>query len=189
MIYSLSESDYSLGAHPKVMEALMATNMEHTDGYALDRFSLDTADMIRELIGKSDARVQLSRRRNTHQHHSHSCCFETIRGGYFGRFRTYIRSRDGVRGGDRSPRLCSSYRRRQTSAQKMWKKYCFITKMDIPTIPKLVYITHPTENGGVYTKAELTALRDCCDKHGLYLYMDGARLWYGPRIGQATICL
>ena len=43
-------------------------------------------------------------------------------------------------------------------------------------IPKLVYITHPTENGGVYTKAELKALRECCDKHGLYLYMDGARL-------------
>ena len=55
MIYF--RSDYSLGAHPKVMEALMATNMEHTDGYALDRFSFDTADMIRELIGKSDAHV------------------------------------------------------------------------------------------------------------------------------------
>ena len=32
MIYF--RSDYSLGAHPKVMEALMETNMEHTDGYA-----------------------------------------------------------------------------------------------------------------------------------------------------------
>ena len=38
MIYF--RSDYSLGAHPKVMEALMATNMEHTDGYALDRKSV-----------------------------------------------------------------------------------------------------------------------------------------------------
>ena len=40
----------------------------------------------------------------------------------------------------------------------------------------MAYITHPTENGGVYTKAELTALSECCKKHGLYLYMDGARL-------------
>ena len=40
----------------------------------------------------------------------------------------------------------------------------------------MVYITHPTENGGLYTKAELTALHDCCKEHGLYLYMDGARL-------------
>ena len=29
-------SDYSQGAHPKVMEALMKTNFEHTDGYGLD---------------------------------------------------------------------------------------------------------------------------------------------------------
>ena len=34
MIYF--RSDYSLGAHPKVKEALMKTNMEHSDGYALD---------------------------------------------------------------------------------------------------------------------------------------------------------
>ena len=34
MIYF--RSDYSLGAHPKVMEALEKTNMEHTDGYGMD---------------------------------------------------------------------------------------------------------------------------------------------------------
>ena len=43
-------------------------------------------------------------------------------------------------------------------------------------IPKMAYITHPTENGGVYTKAELTALRDCCKKHERYCYIDGARV-------------
>ena len=43
-------------------------------------------------------------------------------------------------------------------------------------IPKMVYITQPTENGGIYTKAELKALHDCCREHDLYLYADGARL-------------
>ena len=55
MIYF--RSDYSLGAHPKVMEALMNTNMEHTDGYAEDKFSFETADMIKEMIGKPDAHI------------------------------------------------------------------------------------------------------------------------------------
>ena len=55
MIYF--RSDYSLGAHPKVMEALMETNMEHTDGYGEDKFSYETADMIREMIGKPDAHI------------------------------------------------------------------------------------------------------------------------------------
>ena len=35
-------------------------------------------------------------------------------------------------------------------------------------LPRLVYISDTTEIGTVYTKAELTALRRCCDEHGLY---------------------
>ena len=55
MIYF--RSDYSLGAHPKVMAALQETNMEHTDGYGDDKFSHACADMIREMIGRPDAHV------------------------------------------------------------------------------------------------------------------------------------
>lgn len=42
--------------------------------------------------------------------------------------------------------------------------------------PKMCYISDTTELGGVYTKAELSALSECCRKNGLYLYLDGARL-------------
>ena len=45
--------------------------------------------------------------------------------------------------------------------------------------PKLVYISHPTELGTLYTKQELTDLRKVCDECGLYLFLDGARLAYG----------
>lgn len=45
--------------------------------------------------------------------------------------------------------------------------------------PKLVYISNPTEIGTIYTKAELEALRAVCDRCGLYLFLDGARLGYG----------
>ena len=44
------------------------------------------------------------------------------------------------------------------------------------TEPGLVYISNATENGAVYTKAELTALYTFCREHGLYLFIDGARL-------------
>ena len=45
--------------------------------------------------------------------------------------------------------------------------------------PGMVYISQPTENGTLYSKAELTALRETCLKCGLPLYVDGARLGYG----------
>ena len=42
--------------------------------------------------------------------------------------------------------------------------------------PGMVYLSWPTELGTLYTRAELAALRQCCDVHGLFLYLDGARL-------------
>ena len=42
--------------------------------------------------------------------------------------------------------------------------------------PRLVYISQSSELGTVYTKAELIALAGFCHSHGLYLYIDGARL-------------
>lgn len=44
--------------------------------------------------------------------------------------------------------------------------------------PGMIYISHPTEYGTLYSKAELTALRNVCDRHGMKLYLDGARLAY-----------
>ena len=45
--------------------------------------------------------------------------------------------------------------------------------------PGMVYISHPTEYGTLYSRAQLEALRAACDEYGLKLYMDGARLGYG----------
>lgn len=45
--------------------------------------------------------------------------------------------------------------------------------------PGMVYISHPTEYGTLYTKEELTALSEVCKEYNLPLYLDGARLGYG----------
>ena len=44
--------------------------------------------------------------------------------------------------------------------------------------PGMVYISHPTEYGTLYTKQELTALHEVCSRYGIPLYVDGARLAY-----------
>ncbi len=45
--------------------------------------------------------------------------------------------------------------------------------------PKMVYISNPTELGTIYYKKELEDLHSVCQKYGLYLFLDGARLGYG----------
>ena len=173
MIYF--RSDYSLGAHPKIMQALMDTNMEHTDGYCLDRFSDECTEMIRQWVGKPEADI----------HYfvgGTPCNTTTISAG--------LRPYEGVI----TPATGHIYVHETGSVElNGHRQFAMPTPdgklrpSDIETalihhedehtvIPKMVYITHPTENGGVYTKAELTALSRCCRKHGLTFYMDGARL-------------
>ena len=173
MIYF--RSDYSCGAHPKVMQALIDTNLEHTDGYCLDRFSDECTEMIKEWVGKPDADV----------HYfvgGTPCNTTTISAG--------LRPYEGVI----TPSSGHIYVHETGSVElNGHRQFAMPTPegklrpSDIETallhhedehcvIPKVVYITHPTENGGVYTKAELTALSECCKKHNLTFYMDGARL-------------
>lgn len=45
--------------------------------------------------------------------------------------------------------------------------------------PGMVYISHPTEMGTLYTRRELQSLSEVCRQNDLKLYVDGARLGYG----------
>jgi len=45
--------------------------------------------------------------------------------------------------------------------------------------PGMVYITHPTELGTLYTLEELRSLSKVCREAAIPLYLDGARLGYG----------
>ena len=173
MIYF--RSDYSLGAHPKVMEALMETNMEHTDGYAEDRFSFETADMIREMIGRSDAHIHFlvgGTPTNTITIAAALRPYEGAISAASGHI--YVHETGSVEA--TGHRVFAAPTEDGKLRPADIEKIMLLHEDEHTVIPKLVYITHPTENGGVYTKAELKSLRECCDKHGLYLYMDGARL-------------
>lgn len=51
------DSDYTAGAHPEVLDRLVATNAEHTAGYGNDPYTAHAKALIREAIGSADAEV------------------------------------------------------------------------------------------------------------------------------------
>ena len=55
--------------------------------------------------------------------------------------------------------------------------------------PGMVYITHPTEYGTIYSLAELEQLSAVCHKHSIPLYIDGARMGYGLAAEGADVAL
>jgi threonine aldolase len=55
--------------------------------------------------------------------------------------------------------------------------------------PGMVYISHPTEYGTLYSKDELENLSCICRQHGLTLFMDGARLGFGLMSDETDVTL
>ena len=52
------------------------------------------------------------------------------------------------------------------------------TELEHTVQPGMVYISHPTELGTIYTRAELEELYAVCRECGMYLFVDGAHLAY-----------
>lgn len=169
------KNDYSLGAHPKILQALTDTNMTLTDGYGIDPFCDGAADMIREMIDCPEAYVQfLTAGTQTNQtalaaflrpHHSvispstgHVCVHETGAIEATGHKINHVPTTDG------------KLRPEDIDAVMAEHEDEHYVK------PAIIYISNSTETGLIYTKAELIALREKCLEHGLLTYIDGARL-------------
>lgn len=56
-------------------------------------------------------------------------------------------------------------------------------------MPKMVFLSFPSEYGTIYSKEELINIRKVCDKYNLYLYIDGARLGYGLGADECDVTL
>ncbi len=55
--------------------------------------------------------------------------------------------------------------------------------------PGMVYISHPTELGTLYTSDELFTISAVCEKYKIPLYLDGARLAYALRAHNTDVTL
>ena len=176
------ECDYATGAHPKVMEKLMETNLEECPGYGVDEHCQHAAQMLKELCQAPDADVHflvggtqtnvtvISALLRPWQsiistHSGHINVHETGAVEHSGHKIEAVTAENGKISAEQVAALADSY---YTS--------------DIPehiTQPKMVYISFPTEVGSIYTLSELEALRSVCDEYHLYLFVDGARMNYG----------
>ena len=171
-------NDYSEGAHPKVLQALMDTNLVQTCGYGLDPYCMKAADLIRGLCEAPEADVHFlvgGTQTNTIVIASLLQPYEAVIAAHTGHISTHETGAIEATGhkvctvfspdGKLTPALIESVVKEHSASN-----------VEHMVLPRLVYISDTTEIGSLYSKAELTALRECCDKYGLYLFVDGARL-------------
>ena len=168
-------NDYSLGAHPKILEALQKTNMEHTDGYGDDRFCQEAAGIIRQLTGKPQAHVHFMVGGTPTNVITIAAALQPYEGvispdtGHI-----YVHETGAVEAtGHRIFAVATEEGKLQPEDIQ---NVLLLHEDEHTVIPRLVYISLPTENGSIYTKEELLSLSRFCRQNGLYLYIDGARL-------------
>lgn len=173
MIYF--QSDYSIGAHPKVMEALMKTNMEHTTGYGLDEHCINAANMIKKMIGNENCAV--------HMMVGGTPCNITLISSALRPYESVISCRTGHIYSHETGGVEANGHRVLTvdGINGKMQPYMIDEALDEyedehTAMPRMVYISQPTECGSIYSEAELVALYNKCKEKNLYLYVDGARL-------------
>ena len=180
MIYF--NNDYAEGCHPKVLEALVKTNLEQTPGYGEDEFCRSAAEKIKKLCGRESLSVHfLVGGTQTNmtvidaalRPHQGALCAVT---GHINTHETgaveatghkvlTVPSDDG--------KITADQVRSYVTAHWADGAHEHLAQ------PKLVYISNPTELGTLYTRSELEDLSNTCRELGLYLFLDGARLGYG----------
>lgn len=180
MIYF--NNDYAEGCHENVLQALIRTNMDQTPGYSEDKYCAAAAAKIRKLCGREDVAVHfLVGGTQTNmtvidaalRPHQGALCADS---GHINVHETGAVEATGHKV------LPMPSVEGKINAEQV-KKAVLLHRADGAfehiVQPKLVYISHPTELGTLYTKAELEDLSAVCKELGLYLFLDGARLGYG----------
>ncbi len=176
------KNDYSEGAHPQVLDRLIETNMEKQIGYGEDTYCAAAKEKICAACDCPDAQVFfLVGGTQTN---------ETV-------IATMLRPYEGVISADTGHingheagaveytghkilPIPHSNGKIPAAALKAYLEGFYANESrDHMVFPGMVYISHPTEYGTLYTKDELIALRAICDAYQLPLFMDGARLGYG----------
>ena len=174
--------DYNEGAHPAILERLVATNFCQEPGYGADRFTESAKSLIREAVGCPQAEVFLL----TGGTQTNSTVIATMLRDYQGVVAATtghiaVHEAGAVEyTGHKVLTLPQHQGKIRASELKAYlDSYYADGSYEHMVFPGMVYISFPTEYGTLYSKKELTDIHAVCKEYSLPLFIDGARLGYG----------
>lgn len=176
------QCDYNEGAHPRIMQRLMETNMDQTVGYGMDHYCDQARDAVRKAVGRDDVDVHflvggtqanatvISSILRPYQGvlcavTGHINVHETGAIEHSGHKVLALKSVDGLLSAD--------------SIREAMEEHLAEDGPEHTVQPGMVYISFSSEMGTVYTLEQLRSVSAVCREYGLPLFIDGARMGYG----------
>ena len=185
-------SDYMEGAHPQVLEKLMMTNMEHLAGYGTDAYCESAKEKIKKVCGLETADVHFlvgGTQTNAIMIDALLKVYEGVVCADSGHINTHEAGAIEFTGHKvlSLPGDCGKLK--AEDLQSYLETFHGDDNHEHAVFPGMVYISHPTEYGTLYSKAELKKLSEVCHRYEMPLYLDGARLGYGLMSSETDVTL
>ncbi len=176
------ECDYNVGAHKKILDRLCETNLVAQSGYGEDEYCRSAKEKIKAVCGKPDAQVFLL----VGGTQTNQLVIDTVLNPYEGVISADTGHINGHEAGaieyTGHKVLSIPHQNGKISAkdvQDYIETFYQNDSHEHMIFPGMVYISHPTEYGTLYTLDELKSLSKVCRDNNIPLYLDGARLGYG----------
>lgn len=176
------ECDYAEGAHPRILERLIQTNLEQTKGYGEDEYCDNARDIIRRLCNAASADVHFlvgGTQTNTTVIAALLRPHQGVIAATTGHINIHETGAIEATGHKVLALPTENSKLTASQVEQVYLDHWNDVNHEHIVQPGMVYISNPTEGGIIYSKQELRAISDVCRKHQLPLFMDGARLGYG----------
>lgn len=186
------DSDYMEGAHPELMRRLAETNLEQTPGYGLDEYCRRAERLILDACSLERGKVNFL----VGGTQTNATVIDALLARHEGVLAAEtahinVHEAGAIEASGHKVLTLPQHDGKISAAdvRRYIDDYYADETYEHVVAPGMVYISHPTELGTLYTLDELTALSDVCHEAGIPLYMDGARLGYALASGASDVSL
>ncbi len=174
-------TDYMEGAHPLILRRLTETNMEKTPGYGVDNFSESARNRIREACHTPLADIFFLAGGTQ----TNAVMIDSILRPYQGVIAAEsghisVHEAGAIEYGGHKVLALPQHEGKLSAKiiRECLEKYWQDSNREHMVMPGMVYISHPTECGTLYSLKELREISEVCRSNHIPLYLDGARLCY-----------
>ena len=176
------ESDYLEGAHEQILQRMIETNNEKLSGYGRDKYSASAVEKIRQACLCPEADVQFIAGGTMTNALVIASLLKKIEGviaAETGHITTHETGAIEFTGHKVLSLPQTDGKLSAVQIRALLENFWGDDNREFMVFPGMVYLSHPTEYGTLYSKDELAAISGVCREYNIPLFLDGARLGYG----------